>query len=334
MSVQVKNYQWHRTFHDRLMADPGYQGCNAEARGVYQTLRNLAGITNNNGSLKVGTAVPMDALALARWLAGTMPEMTAARARMVIRKLVTSGMIHEGSGGRIMITDWKGDQQCAWSPEAERQRRSRERRRGGGEAEQGGGVAPVFPTAPQAPAGEAAWPPPPPSTSPELTPSVTSPAEARDSSHRQDEDDIERRKKKPYGFRSSISSGGGGGQAAGSQHLATSWDIGKVAYDRVPVEELVAAACELVGARDEHSRRTYNKKMAELCAPAGVTMVLDEQHGEQKQIHSYGPEQGAQIFINSLNEVRDAMDAGKARKPPGLLTKSLQDAVDGKPHSP
>ena len=62
--------------------------------------------------------------------------------------------------------------------------------------------------------------------------------------------------------------------------------------------------------------------------------MVQNEHGEPKQIHSYGPEEGVQVFRNSLNEVRDAMDAGKARKPPGLLTKSLQDAVDGKPHSP
>lgn len=345
MSVKVKNYQWHRDWHDKMMGDPGYQGLNAEARGIYQTCRNLAGSTNNNGSIKVGTAVPMNTVALARFLSGTIPEMTPARARSLIRKIVASGLFKECGDGRILITDWAADQQCAWSSEAERQRRSRARHAGGdegyGPASQGATPGPsrgrggegvcgtgggprggprIFP-APQAPAGGAALPAPPPSTSIStgFDSGVTCHKETCDTSHKEDRN--EGRKKKPYGFRtstgapSSAPTGGGAGKAGGSLQAAQAMFGGEPNFDLVPLEQLVTVACETVGQWKPFDKNTYAKKLSEM-------------------VERYGVDGAAMRFRSALREIRDAIKTGKAKYPPSLLTMILGDYAAGRGHNP
>ncbi len=59
MSIRVADYKWHKTWHGVVSADPGYQLCNAETRGVLLTIRNLVAQTNNNGSIRVGESGAM-----------------------------------------------------------------------------------------------------------------------------------------------------------------------------------------------------------------------------------------------------------------------------------
>lgn len=128
MSCGTPHY--HRTFHSRIMAKPWFATASADLRGVYWTIRLLAGQTNNCGSIKLGTGWA-DRKALVKWLAESVPSADEDRAchttrfRSAVASLIKSGAIGERPSGRLFIADWVKDHTDAPSPEAERKRRSR-----------------------------------------------------------------------------------------------------------------------------------------------------------------------------------------------------------------
>lgn len=109
------------------MASPGYQSCTFEERGVLDTIKNLAGQTNNNGSVRVGLGPPMTVKMLAEHLGSLVPGADSRELQKQIKKLITVRLLSVTRSGVVRPATWREDQLV--SSETQRKREYRERLR-------------------------------------------------------------------------------------------------------------------------------------------------------------------------------------------------------------
>ncbi|MCX7010251.1 MAG: hypothetical protein NTY53_23935, partial [Kiritimatiellaeota bacterium] len=151
MSSGFKNYHFHREYHNDLMKNQAYVMLPLDCIGALAKLRNLAGLTDNSGSLRIGGSARLTFKEVCKWLAQT-PEVTARRVRAILFRLVFDKFLtavtpkgeaielQRAAGewlvpGRIdmdeavvMVPNWDTEQhERAPSSEAERKRTQRER---------------------------------------------------------------------------------------------------------------------------------------------------------------------------------------------------------------
>jgi hypothetical protein len=350
MSVKtLGHYHWHKVWHDDLMSDGGYARVGLLERGAYSTLCNLAGSTNNSGSMRVGMDAALNIRTAAEWLVDVVPGAGERKDRCkanraLLRTLVKAGLLVV-RGEKLCISSWAEEQKCAPSMEAARQRRCRALRNkdlsAGDEGGRGMGESPreFFAAVPPPAAGPrgAAEPPLPPSTSTDFEGIVTHHAE-RDMSHRGEAEEIEdeRRKKESFDSRTSISkegadasTGGRGGSAAGSDRsspmralvdpkLFPFWpqdEKDEAAFERLEYEQLVAAAMDLCKTCKTFDKNTYSRQLRLMEA-------------------RYGQEQAAWWFKKALGKVHRAIVDKIARKPAALMNHELEKCAQGLPNSP
>lgn len=138
MSVQTASgrYSWHKEWHDQEMSDPAFKSLTYLERGVYKTLRNLCGQTNNEGTLRTNaqTGQPMTYREIIAWAAAEAPGCTRAEVKKAIDRLLDPnvGLLSRRRNDVIVVTRWVEEQTKPASPAADRQRRSRALRAVGG----------------------------------------------------------------------------------------------------------------------------------------------------------------------------------------------------------
>jgi hypothetical protein len=133
--ISVKNYNWHKVWHANLMGNQAYLALPLDARGALQTLRNLAGQTNNNGSLRMGGVERMTYEDVLRYLIA-IPGSDARRSRTILQMLIVNRFLiceRRGKetlaapfeGGIILVANWLKEQLSPPSYEAEKKRKQR-----------------------------------------------------------------------------------------------------------------------------------------------------------------------------------------------------------------
>jgi hypothetical protein len=147
MAGEGRTIYYHFTHHARLMGEPAYLDWPLDVKGAYAYLSNLAGLTNNRGSLRIGghdRLVYEQVIAVLR----KVPRTSALRARQVVDRLLFDGYLTAVRGGQeikpqaplpadhykgatLFLTFWVEDQTGPLSNAAARQRVSRSARRFG-----------------------------------------------------------------------------------------------------------------------------------------------------------------------------------------------------------
>lgn len=289
MSVPVKNFFFHRTLHNELLADFGFMNLSAEATGVYFRLRIMAARTNNNGSIAIGTD-RMSGDALVEYIMSQF-RLSKRAAGKIIEELKKSEHIKVMPSGKVVLPKYVHEQEGAPSPAAERQRRSREMRK-------------TFDELSSRKVSDFPPPPSPPTTDDsgfdfENTGEgdacdlsrrrVTGHTDVTDSNNRTviDRNISRSRTSSTPGTTTTTTGGDGGGgkRITGcSPDLLRDLDV----FQADPID----SACLMSGERDPYHVNGFRKLLARV---------------------------GDGIFRTALVEVKDAMFAGKAQKPGRLL---------------
>ena len=357
MSVKtLGHYHWHKVWHDDLMSDGGYARVGLLERGAYSTLCNLAGSTNNSGSMRVGMDAALNIRTAAEWLVDVVPGAGERKDRCkanraLLRTLVKAGLLVV-RGEKLCISSWAEKQKCPPSLAAARQRRCRALRnedldadaeggRGTGEAPRDFFEASVGDRRPAGPAPAAAGPsgaaepPLPPSTSTDFERSVTHHAE-RDMSHRGEAEEIEdERRRKEFDSRISTSkegadasTGGRGGSAARSDRST-------------PARGLVDPKLfpHIPPATDEADLRNLeHDELVEAAMLLCQTVKPFDKNTYSRQLRQmdafFGREQAEWWFKQVLVRVSKAIVDKIARKPAALMSHELEKCAQGRPNSP
>lgn len=132
MSVKTATgrFPWHKAWHDEEMADPRFRACDFFERGVYKTLQDLCGQTNNEGTLRTNRdGPPLTYKELVAWLVSAAPGCSRPLAKRALDRLLSPsiGLLSRRRNDVIIVTEWVRQQTQPGSPEAERVRRFRAR---------------------------------------------------------------------------------------------------------------------------------------------------------------------------------------------------------------
>jgi len=150
VSVDVKNFFYHVTFHSDRLSDIGFMSLSDAAMGIYYLLENMAAKTNNNGSIAVG----VDRMSRDMLTDFIMKQFKRSRrdAIKLIDELKDAKFLNISKAGRVTLPKYAYDQVRPKSPGAARQQRFRDKNKNDpGDDEQFPGVSPSFPGPPPAP---------------------------------------------------------------------------------------------------------------------------------------------------------------------------------------
>lgn len=145
MSGEGRTIYYHFRHHARLMGEMAYLDWPLDVKGGYDYLCNLAGLTNNRGSLRIGGHERLNyeqVIAVLR----KVPKTSAVRARQIVDRLLFDGYLtavrddqevapaspvpaDHYKGSTLFLTFWVEDQTGPLSNAAARQRASRAKRR-------------------------------------------------------------------------------------------------------------------------------------------------------------------------------------------------------------
>jgi len=341
------------------MGNGNYQALGLAERGAYAVCRNLAGQTNNNGSIRIA-GKQLTPAGLAAYFARTIPGTDLAAARRALRALVRAELLTvRERDGAVLVAEWRQDQATMWSPLAMRQKRSRERRRwlaewmarnpgrrppawpgdvpdaeapGGPRAPAQSGRRPFIgppgaqnPPAAGGPRPPPSCPPPPPTPSDRTTgdPSPAKPTEGEDvrgvTCHGEDRDMSHRSRVEIESRRRDK-----------NLRLDSTDDGGRGAGGG---RDITPAIGDGVDVADDADRRAA--WIAETLDLVGHEPRLDVQLGKRyDEVEKKFGAQGWSTACFVLAEVRDAMARGKARNPKGLLQSVMKDFASGRRRSP
>ena len=137
MGVDVQNFYYHRTLHHELLSDLGFLNLSAAATGVYFRLRLMAAITNNSGSIQMGS-IRLTFSSLISFVISTF-GLSKSEAKKIVKELETSGHVSITPAGIVRLPKYLEEQFKAPSAAAAKKRAQRER---GGEARSAGSLPP------------------------------------------------------------------------------------------------------------------------------------------------------------------------------------------------
>lgn len=132
-TVSVRQFDWHKRYHHRIMAHPGYQALSFERRGIYNHLYDMAAVANDDGAVRVGAGPRFSRRKLVEFLAasqaspqGKHPDEFMAWARAAVDCLVQADLLRTDGDGVVWVLNY-ADEQAAISPAGLRKRAQRER---------------------------------------------------------------------------------------------------------------------------------------------------------------------------------------------------------------
>lgn len=134
-TISVRQYDWHKRYHHRLLAHPGFQGLSFERRGVYDYLYDLAAIANDDGAIRIGAGERFSRRKLTEFLALLQagrsgdPGQFMAWAKQTVDALVTAELLRVDSSSRVWLVNY-ADEQASISPAGLRKRAQRAREAG------------------------------------------------------------------------------------------------------------------------------------------------------------------------------------------------------------
>ena len=110
MSSGFKNYHFHREYHNDLMKNQAYTMLPLDCIGALAKVRNMAGLTDNDGSLKIGGSERLSFKDTCQWLALT-PGTTARRSREIMFRLIydqfLTAVLADGTAVAVAKVDGK-----------------------------------------------------------------------------------------------------------------------------------------------------------------------------------------------------------------------------------